>query len=93
MCLAIPGRVVNLVDGHNDQLALVDVVGVSRRVNVGMLDEPVTAGDWILIHMGFAMSKVDEQEAGEALRMLELMGRAQQDEQPAGSPAHQPSRE
>lgn len=93
MCLAIPGRVVELVEGHNDQLALVDVVGVSRRVNIGMLDEPAAAGDWILIHMGFAMSKVDEQEAAEALRMLELMGREQPDGQLAGSTAPQPSRE
>ncbi len=81
MCLAIPGEVVELVEGHNDQLALVDVVGVKRKINIGLLEhEPVGPGDWVLIHVGFAMSKVDEQEAAEALRMLELMGQAYTDE-------------
>ena len=81
MCLAIPGEVVELLPGNDDQLALVDVVGVKRRINIGLLDgEQLTAGDWVLIHVGFAMSKVDEQEAAEALRMLELMGQAFTDE-------------
>jgi hydrogenase expression/formation protein HypC len=81
MCLAIPGEVVEMVDGHNDQLALVDVGGVKRKINVGLLeDEPVVPGDWVLIHVGFAMSKVDEQEAAEALRLLEMMGQAYTDE-------------
>jgi hydrogenase expression/formation protein HypC len=80
MCLAIPGEVVRLLD-DNDQLALVDVVGVKRKINIGLLEgEPVGPGDWVLIHVGFAMSKVDEQEAEEALRMLELMGQAFTDE-------------
>jgi hydrogenase expression/formation protein HypC len=77
MCLAIPGEVVELLPGNDDQLALVDVVGVKRRINVGLLEgEPLGPGDWVLIHVGFAMSKVDEKEAAEALRMLELMGQA-----------------
>jgi hydrogenase expression/formation protein HypC len=81
MCLAIPGEVVELLPGNADQLALVDVVGVKRRINVGLLDgESIGPGDWVLIHVGFAMSKVDEQEAAEALRMLELMGQAFTDE-------------
>jgi hydrogenase expression/formation protein HypC len=81
MCLAIPGEVVELLAGNDDQLALVDVVGVKRRINVGLLDgESIGPGDWVLIHVGFAMSKVDEQEAAEALRMLELMGQAFTDE-------------
>ncbi len=81
MCLAIPGEVVELLEGNNDQLAMVDVVGVKRRINVGLLeDETVAPGDWVLIHVGFAMSKVDEKEAAEALRMLELMGQAFTDE-------------
>ena len=81
MCLAIPGEVVELLPGNDDQLALVDVVGVKRRINVGLLEgEPLVPGDWVLIHVGFAMSKVDEQEAEEALRMLELMGQAFTDE-------------
>jgi hydrogenase expression/formation protein HypC len=81
MCLAIPGEVVELLPGNDDQLALVDVVGVKRRINVGLLDgESIGPGDWVLIHVGVAMSKVDEQEAAEALRMLELMGQAFTDE-------------
>jgi hydrogenase expression/formation protein HypC len=81
MCLAIPGEVVELLPGNGDQLALVDVVGVKRRINIGLMeDDPVVPGDWVLIHVGFAMSKVDEREAAEALRMLELMGQAFTDE-------------
>ncbi len=75
MCLAIPGEIVEMVDGSNDQLALVDVVGVKRRINIGLLEnETISPGDWVLIHVGFAMSKVDEKEAAEALSMLEMMG-------------------
>jgi hydrogenase expression/formation protein HypC len=81
MCLAIPGEVVELLPGNGDQLAMVDVVGVKRRINIGLLEEEtVRPGDWVLIHVGFAMSKVDEREAAEALRMLELMGQAFTDE-------------
>lgn len=81
MCLAIPGEVVELIDGTNDQLAMVDVVGVKRRINVGLLDPgAVKVGDWILIHVGFAMSVVDQKEAAEALEMLEMMGQAFTDE-------------
>jgi hydrogenase expression/formation protein HypC len=81
MCLAIPGEVVELLPGNGDQLALVDVVGVKRRINIGLMeDDPAVPGDWVLIHVGFAMSKVDQEEAAEALRMLELMGQAFTDE-------------
>jgi hydrogenase expression/formation protein HypC len=81
MCLAIPGEVVELLPGNGDQLAMVDVVGVKRRINIGLMeDDPVGPGDWVLIHVGFAMSKIDEREAAEALRMLELMGQAFTDE-------------
>jgi hydrogenase expression/formation protein HypC len=81
MCLAIPGEIVSFVEGTNDQLAMVDVVGVKRRINLGLLEPgEVGVGDWILIHVGFAMSKVDEKEAAEALSMLEMMGQAFTDE-------------
>ena len=81
MCMAIPGKVVELLPGSGDQLALVDVVGVKRRINIGLLEgEPPAPGDWVLIHVGFAMSKVDQREAAEALRMLELMGQSATDE-------------
>jgi hydrogenase expression/formation protein HypC len=81
MCLAIPGQVVELLAGNADQLALIDVVGVKRRINIGLLEHEILApGDWVLIHVGFAMSKVDEREAAEALSMLEMMGQAFDDE-------------
>jgi hydrogenase expression/formation protein HypC len=76
VCLGIPGQVVERVAGFGDQLALVDVVGARRRVNVGMLeDEVLEPGDWVLIHVGFAVEKVDEAAARAALDGLELMGR------------------
>jgi len=74
MCLAIPGEIVELLPGNNDQLALVDVVGVKRKINVGLLEDKPEPGNWVLIHVGFAMSIVDEKEAAEALSMLEMMG-------------------
>ena len=76
MCLAIPGQIIEVVDESN-RLAKVDVAGVHRNVNIGLLDEDdegVGPGDWVLIHVGFAMSKVDETEALETRRMLESMG-------------------
>ena len=80
MCLGIPGRVRELLDGYGGQLALVDVEGAPRKVNIGMLDEgTVTAGDWVVIHMGFAVEKVDEQGAQRARAGLELMGRGGHD--------------
>jgi hydrogenase expression/formation protein HypC len=76
MCLGIPGRVVAMVEGYGDQLALVDVEGASRRVNIGLLDPgAVGPGDWVLIHMGLAVERVDEQQAAETRVGLELMGR------------------
>ncbi len=82
MCLAIPGQVVEMVDLVN-QIAKVDVVGVRRNVNVSLLDDadsPVTPGDWVLIHVGFAISRVDEQEALATRQLLEQMGRAYEQE-------------
>jgi hydrogenase expression/formation protein HypC len=76
MCLAIPGLVLEMVDADN-RLAKVDVAGVRRNVNVGLLDEEgggVEPGDWVLIHVGFALSKVDEEEALATRRLLEGMG-------------------
>ncbi|MDQ6937533.1 MAG: HypC/HybG/HupF family hydrogenase formation chaperone [Actinomycetota bacterium] len=79
MCLGIPGRVVEMVEGCAGQLALVDVMGTARRVNVGMLEEAVQPGDWIVMHMGFALSVVDEAEAEQVLAGLELLGRPRED--------------
>lgn len=76
MCLGIPGQIVELLDGGED-LATVDVSGVRRVVNVGLLtDEELATGDWVLVHVGFAMSKIDEHEAEAALAALRTMGEA-----------------
>jgi hydrogenase expression/formation protein HypC len=76
MCLAIPGQIIELVDEQN-RLAKVDVAGVQRTVNVGLLDadgDGAQPGDWVLIHVGFALSKVDEAEAAATVKLLEGMG-------------------
>jgi hydrogenase expression/formation protein HypC len=76
MCLGIPGRVVELLEGYGDQLALVDVAGVKRKINIGLLEDgPPEAGSWVLIHMGFALERVDDDGAERAMSGLELMGR------------------
>jgi len=74
MCLAIPGKIVELVPGP-EQWAVVDVVGVRRRVDISLIvDEGAGPGDWVLIHVGFAMSKISEEAAAEQMRMLEMLG-------------------
>jgi hydrogenase expression/formation protein HypC len=76
MCLAIPGLILEVVDAQN-RLAMVDVAGVRRTVNIGLLDADGSAaevGDWVLIHVGFALSKVDEEEAAATLKLLQGMG-------------------
>jgi hydrogenase expression/formation protein HypC len=77
VCLAIPGQVLEIVDPVN-QIAKVDVVGVRRNINVSLLADgdggQAAPGDWVLIHVGFALSKVDEDEARATLRLLERMG-------------------
>jgi hydrogenase expression/formation protein HypC len=76
VCLAIPGQIIEVVDDAN-RLAQVDVAGVKRTVNVGLLDDGadgVYPGDWVLIHVGFAISRVDEDEAHATLKLLEGMG-------------------
>ncbi len=80
MCLGIPGEVVELL-GSNRHLAKVDVAGVRRNINIDLLeDESVVPGDWVLIHVGFAMAKIDQEEAQRALEGLQLMGQAYTDE-------------
>jgi hydrogenase expression/formation protein HypC len=76
MCLAIPGQILEVVDEQH-RLAMVDVAGVKRKINIGLLDVDgvgVAAGDWVLIHVGFALSKVDEEEARSTRDLLERMG-------------------
>jgi hydrogenase expression/formation protein HypC len=80
MCLGIPGEVIEILPDRPD-LAKVDVSGVKRAINIGLLEnERVEAGDWVLIHVGFAMSKIDEDEAKAALEFLEGVGQAYRDE-------------
>lgn len=81
MCLGIPGRIVKIDDAAN-MLAIVDVSGVRRKVNIACIvdeEHPVLScvGDWVLIHVGFAMSRLDEAEAAETLRILTELGEAQ----------------
>lgn len=77
MCLAIPGKIVEIVDAAN-HIAKVEIGGVRRGVNIGMLDD-LKIGDYVLVHVGFAMSKVDEKEAHETLRLLQELGSYQEE--------------
>ena len=80
MCLGIPGQLLEFSQ-VNEHLAKVDVSGVTRIINIGLVDdEGLEIGDWVLIHVGFAMSKIDEAEAARALASLQLMGRAYDEE-------------
>ena len=81
MCLGIPGRIVK-IDDVARKLATVDVSGVKRQVNIACIvneEHPVAScvGDWVLIHVGFAMSRIDEAEAAETLQILTELGEAQ----------------
>ncbi len=75
MCLAIPGQIAEIVDETN-RLAQVEVAGVRRTINVALLesDRSIVPGDWVLIHVGFAISRIDEEEAHATLLLLEEMG-------------------
>lgn len=74
MCLAIPGKIVEL-DPQCADRAVIDVVGVRRKVDLGLLqDDPPVLGDWVLIHVGFALSKISEAEALDQMRTLSLLG-------------------
>jgi hydrogenase expression/formation protein HypC len=80
MCLGIPGEVIEYLPDQPD-LAKVNVSGVRRVINIGLLaDDPPEPGEWVLIHVGFALSKIDEGEAAAALAFLEGIGQAYADE-------------
>ncbi len=82
MCLAIPAQIVRLIP--DSDLATADVSGVKRNVNIGLVaPEGIQPGDWVLIHVGFAISKVDEAEARSSLEFLQSMGQAYADEMAA----------
>jgi hydrogenase expression/formation protein HypC len=77
MCLAIPGRVVSL--GPDPHLAVVEVSKVRRQINIDLLkDAALTVGDWVLIHVGFAMTKISDAQAVEQLRLLAMLGEDEQ---------------
>src|ERR1700754_2435432 len=76
MCLGIPGQVVEILDGYAGQLALVDGEGARRPINIGMLDDAPDPGQWVLIHMGFAVELIDAAGASRAMEGLELVGQA-----------------
>jgi hydrogenase expression/formation protein HypC len=77
MCLAIPGKIVELSEDLPN-LAIVEVTGVRRRVDLGLLlDDMPGPGDWVLIHVGFAMSKISEEGAEQQMRMLRMLGEDQ----------------
>lgn len=83
MCLGIPGQIVEITDAER-KLGMVDVSGVRRQVNLACIisdDHPISAcvGDWVLVHVGFAMSRIDEREAAETLKILEQLGEVQQE--------------
>lgn len=78
MCLAIPGKIVELVAGEK-YVGIVEVTGVRRKVQLGLLEDDMPkAGDWVLIHVGFAMSKISEQDATEQMRLLRALGETEQ---------------
>ena len=80
MCLGIPGQIIEYIDETN-YIAKVDVSGVRRNISVALIHpDGITPGDWVLVHVGFAMSKIDEQEAQETLRILEQMGAMYEEE-------------
>jgi len=80
MCLGIPGQIIAIVDDAN-HIAKVDVSGIRRNVNIALVrPDGIEPGDWVLIHVGFAMSKIDEQEARETIRTLQELGQAYRDE-------------
>jgi hydrogenase expression/formation protein HypC len=83
MCLGIPGQVVELVDAA-EGLATVEVSGVRRTISIRLLaDEGVTPGDWVLVHVGFALSKIDEAEAAATLDQIQRLGKPYEEEMAA----------
>jgi len=78
MCLAIPGKIIELISDQH-QVGVVEVAGVRRKVQLGLLaDDLPKTGDWVLIHVGFAMSKISEVDAAEQMQLLSMLGEAEQ---------------
>ncbi|TLD81842.1 HypC/HybG/HupF family hydrogenase formation chaperone [Helicobacter sp. MIT 05-5293] len=79
MCLAIPSKVVEIKEDKN--LAIVDTMGVRREASLDLLDEEVSVGEWVLLHIGYVMSKIDEQSAQESLKLYDEILQAMQEEE------------
>jgi hydrogenase expression/formation protein HypC len=78
MCLAIPAKIIELLPADQQHRALVEVVGVRRHIDAGLLqDNGFEIGDWVLVHVGFAMSKISEEQAHDQLRMLAMLGESE----------------
>jgi hydrogenase expression/formation protein HypC len=78
MCLAIPAKIIELLPNEQQTRALVEVVGVRRHIDTGLLvDDALKTGDWVLVHVGFAMSKISEEQAQDQLRILAMLGESQ----------------
>lgn len=73
MCLGVPGQVLSMIDGNEGQLVTVELSGRQVRANIGMLEDPVHVGDWVIVHMGFAMETIGADEAAEVLAGLDTM--------------------
>jgi len=73
MCLAIPAKIVELFP-EEPSLALVDLLGVRRRIDTGLLEDPPDTGEWVLVHVGFAMSRISEEQALDQLNTLRMLG-------------------
>jgi len=79
MCLAIPGKIVELVSTNDEPAGVVEVAGVRRKVQLGLLkDDMPGTGDWVLIHVGFALSRISEEDAAEQMRLLMALGETEQ---------------
>ncbi|TLD87434.1 HypC/HybG/HupF family hydrogenase formation chaperone [Helicobacter sp. MIT 03-1614] len=78
MCLAIPSKVVEIKDNN---MAVVDTLGVSREASLDLLNESINIGDWVLLHIGYVMSKIDEESARESLRLYEQILQSMQEEE------------
>ena len=73
MCLAIPAKIVELF-AEDPTLALVELLGVRRRIDTGLLENPPDTGEWVLVHVGFAMSRISEEQAMDQLKTLAMLG-------------------
>ncbi|MDR3069432.1 MAG: HypC/HybG/HupF family hydrogenase formation chaperone [Propionibacteriaceae bacterium] len=83
MCLGIPGEVIEIID-HEACLAKVEVSGVQRDISIRLLaDEGVSVGDWVLVHVGFALSKIDQDEANATLDQIKKLGKPYEEEMEA----------